>query len=48
MVSLSSTSVTVTSMTWKPDPANPSQDQALTFVGRRVAPGAGAVEIWAS
>ena len=34
-------------MTWKPDPANPGADQALTFVGRRVAPSAGAVEIWA-
>jgi len=47
MVSLNSTSVTVTSMTWKPDPANPSQDQALTVVGRQVAPSGGAVEIWA-
>jgi hypothetical protein len=47
MVSLSSTSITATSMTWKPDPANPSQDQALTVVGRRVAPSGGAVEIWA-
>jgi hypothetical protein len=47
MVSLSSTTVTVTGMTWKPDPANPSANQALTFVGRRVAPSGGAVEIWA-
>jgi hypothetical protein len=47
MLSLSSTSVTVSAMTWKPDPANPGADQALTFVGRQVAPLAGAVEIWA-
>jgi hypothetical protein len=47
MVSMSSTSVTLTAVTWKPDPANPGADQALTFVGRQVAPSAGAVEIWA-
>ncbi|HET9497246.1 MAG TPA: S8 family serine peptidase [Candidatus Limnocylindria bacterium] len=47
MVSVSSTTVTVTSLTWKPDPANAGADQALTFVGRRVAPSGGAVEIWA-
>ena len=46
LVSLNSTTVTVTGMTWKPDPANPGLDQALTFVGRRTAPTGGAVEIW--
>jgi hypothetical protein len=44
---VSSTTVTVTSLTWKPDPANAGADQALTFVGRRAAPSGGAVEIWA-
>jgi hypothetical protein len=47
MVSMSSTTVTVTSMTWRPDPANPAANQALTLLGRRTAPSAGAVEIWA-
>ncbi|HEV7200797.1 MAG TPA: S8 family serine peptidase, partial [Candidatus Limnocylindria bacterium] len=47
MVSVSHTTVTLTAVTWRPDPANPGADQALTFVGRRVAPSAGAVEIWA-
>jgi hypothetical protein len=38
MVSLSSTTVTLSSVTWKPDPANPGLNQELTFVGRRTAP----------
>ncbi len=46
LVSLNSTTVTVTAVTWKPDPANPSLDQALAFVGRQTAPSGGAVEIW--
>jgi hypothetical protein len=46
MVSLASTTATVTSMTWKPDPGNPALNQALTFVGRQVASASGAVEIW--
>jgi hypothetical protein len=46
MISVYTTSTTVTSMTWKPDPANPSLDQALTLVGRRTASANGAVEIW--
>jgi len=47
LVSLSSVSVRVTEVTWKPDPANPSQDQALTFVGRQISTGSkGSVEIW--
>ena len=46
MISVYTTSTTVTSMTWKPDPANPGLDQPLTFVGRQVAPANGAVEIW--
>ncbi len=46
MVSMSSTTVTVTGMTWRPDPGNPGADQALTFVGRRTAPSGGAVEVW--
>jgi titin len=46
MVSLSSTTTSVSAVTWKPDPANPAADQAFTFVGRRTAPSAGSVEIW--
>ena len=46
LVSLNSTTVTVTGVTWKPDPATPSLDQALTFVGRQTVPSGGAVEIW--
>jgi hypothetical protein len=46
MVSLASTSITVSGVTWKPDPANPAADQPFTFVGRQAAPSAGAVEIW--
>ena len=46
LVSLNSTTVTVTTVTWKPDPANPSLDQALSFVGRQTVPSGGAVEIW--
>ena len=46
MVSLASTTVTVSSVTWRPDPADPAQNQALTFVGRRTAPANGSVEIW--
>ena len=46
MISLYTTSTTVTSMTWKPDPGNPSLDQPLTLVGRRTASANGAVEIW--
>jgi hypothetical protein len=46
MLSMSSTSVTVTGMTWRPDPGNSGLDQALTFLGRRTAPSGGAVEIW--
>ncbi len=45
-VSLNSTTTRVSSITWKPDPANPAADQALVFVGRQVAPANGAVEIW--
>jgi hypothetical protein len=46
MVSLYTTTVTVSSVTWKPDPGDPSQDQALTFVGRQTAPARGSVEVW--
>jgi hypothetical protein len=46
MVSVSSTSITLSSVTWKPDPANPAADQPFTFVGRRTALVGGAVEIW--
>ena len=46
MISVYTTSTTVTSMTWKPDPGNPSLNQPLTFVGRQVASANGAVEIW--
>ena len=46
MISLHSTTTLVTSMTWKPDPANPALDQPLTRVGRQVASASGAVEIW--
>jgi hypothetical protein len=47
MVTLNSTSPRVTSVTWKPNPADPSQDQALTFLARQVSTGnKGAVEIW--
>jgi subtilisin family serine protease len=46
MISVSGTFSTVSSMTWKPDPANPALNQALTRVGRQVASGNGAVEIW--
>jgi len=45
-VSLNSTTIRVSSITWKPDPANPAADQALVFVGRQAAPSSGAVEIW--
>jgi hypothetical protein len=46
MVSLNSTSVQVSSVTWRPNAADPSADQALTFVGRQTAPANGSVEIW--
>jgi hypothetical protein len=46
MVSMYFTTINVSSVTWKPDPADPSQDQAFTFVGRQTAPSAGAVEVW--
>jgi hypothetical protein len=46
MISVSATSTTVSSMTWKPDPSNPALDQPLTRVGRQTALGNGAVEIW--
>jgi hypothetical protein len=47
MVTLNSTPPRVTSVTWKPNPADPSQDQALTFLARQVSSGnKGAVEIW--
>ena len=46
MISVYSTTTTVTSMTWKPDPGNPSLNQPLTLVGRQVASANGAVEIW--
>jgi hypothetical protein len=46
MVSISSPTVTLSAVTWKPDPANPAADQAFTFVGRQAAPVGGAVEIW--
>ena len=46
MISVYSTSTTVSSMTWKPDPGNPSLNQPLTLVGRQTASSSGAVEIW--
>ena len=46
MISVYTTTTTVTSMTWKPDPGNPSLNQPLTLVGRQVASANGAVEIW--
>ena len=46
MISVSATSTTVSSMTWKPDPSNPALNQPLTRVGRQAASGNGAVEIW--
>ena len=46
MISLHSTTTSVTSMTWKPDPGNPALNQPLTLVGRQVASASGAVEIW--
>ena len=46
MISVYTTTTTVTSMTWKPDPGNPSLDQPLTLVGRQAASANGAVEIW--
>jgi hypothetical protein len=46
MVSVGSTSAQVTSVTWRPNTANPAQDQAFTFVGRQTAPAGGAVEVW--
>ncbi len=46
MISVYTTSTTVTSMTWKPDPGNPSLNQPLTLVGRQTASASGAVEIW--
>ena len=46
MISLHSTTTSVTSMTWKPDPGNPALNQPLTLVGRQLASASGAVEIW--
>jgi subtilisin len=46
MISVYTSSTTVTSMTWKPNPGNPSLNQPLTLVGRQVASANGAVEIW--
>ena len=46
MISVYTTSTTVSSMTWKPDPGNPSLNQPLTLVGRQTASANGAVEIW--
>ena len=46
MISVYTTSTSVTSMTWKPDPGNPSLNQPLTLVGRQIASASGAVEIW--
>jgi hypothetical protein len=46
MISLHSTTTSVSSMTWKPDPGNPSLDQPLILVGRQTASASGAVEIW--
>ena len=46
MISLHTTTTSVTSMTWKPDPGNPALNQPLTLVGRQVASASGAVEIW--
>ena len=46
MISVYTTSTTVSSMTWKPDPGNPSLNQPLTRVGRQTASANGAVEIW--
>ena len=45
MISVYTTSTTVSSMTWKPDPGNPSLNQSLTLVGRQTASSSGAVEI---
>jgi hypothetical protein len=47
LVSLIGVSARATAVTWKPNPADPSQDQALTLVGRQLSSGnKGAVEIW--
>jgi subtilisin len=46
MVSVGSASALVTSVTWRPNAANPAEDQAFTFVGRQAAPAGGAVEVW--
>ncbi|MEX0888486.1 MAG: S8 family serine peptidase [Chloroflexota bacterium] len=46
MVSISSTSTQLTSVTWRPNAGDPSQDQAMTFVGRQTAPAGGSVEVW--
>jgi hypothetical protein len=47
LVSLNSTTTQVTTVTWAPDPGNPSANQALTRLGRRSASSGGSVEIWA-
>jgi len=46
MISVFGTSTQVTSMTWVPDTGMAGTSQALTLVGRQVASGNGAVEIW--
>jgi hypothetical protein len=47
LLSVNGVSARATTVTWKPNPADPSQDQALTFVGRQTSSGSkGAVEIW--
>jgi hypothetical protein len=46
MVSVGSTTAQLTSVTWRPNAADPTQDQAFTFVGRQAAPAGGAVEVW--
>jgi hypothetical protein len=46
MISLYTTTESVSSMTWKPNPSNPALDQPLTLVGRQPASANGAVEIW--
>jgi hypothetical protein len=47
LVSMNSIWTRATAVTWKPDPADPSQDQAMRFVGRQLSSGSkGSVEIW--
>jgi subtilisin len=46
MVSVGSTTAQLTSVTWRPNAADPTLDQVFTFVGRQTAPSGGAVEVW--